>query len=109
MKSISLQLCALIIGTTALIAGCGGGQLQARDDPGAIGSPYSANDALASRVRAALAADARVGVESLTIKVVNNVVELGGSPKNLQARDLALSITGRVPGVRSVLNNMVMN
>jgi osmotically-inducible protein OsmY len=72
-------------------------------------TPYSANDATAARVRNVLAADARVGVETLTIKVIDGVVELGGTPKDLQARDLAIRITERTYGVKRVINNMVFN
>ena len=69
----------------------------------------AADEATAARVRAALAADRRVGAASLTVKVINGVVELGGSPKDLQARDLAIWIAERTYGVRSVFNNMVFN
>lgn len=109
MKALKTLIYALSIISTVLLPGCGGVQGLINDYPDQRSSQYSANEALAARVHAALASDARVGVASLTIKVVNGVVELGGSPKDLQARDLALKIAARVSGVRSVLNNMVMN
>lgn len=110
MKAANYFVSIFIIGAIFSIAGCGGGGLRhVSGYPGTTGSPYSPNEALAQRVHTALAADARVGVSTLTIKVVDGVVELGGNPKDLQARDLALWITTRVSGVRSVLNNMVMN
>lgn len=121
--SYSTTLAALMM--AAALTGCadsyGGGRYP--DYPGYPGSPghpgspdyrrtpadreQAADNATAARVRGALAADVRVGAESLTVKVVDGVVELGGNPKDLRARDLAIRITGRVPGVRSVVNNMV--
>src|SRR5665647_1038535 len=118
--SYSTTLAALMM--AAALTGCadsyGGGRYP--DYPGSPGHPGSpdyrrtpadreqaADNATAARVRGALAADVRVGAESLTVKVIDGVVELGGNPKDLRARDLAIRITGRVPGVRSVVNNMV--
>lgn len=72
-------------------------------------TPYSADEATAVRVRNALAADARVGAETLTVKVIDGVAELGGTPKDLRARDLAIRITERTYGVQRVFNNMVFN
>jgi len=71
--------------------------------------PYLEDEATAARIRNVLASDPRVGAETLTVKVVNGAVELSGSPKDLRARDLALQLTQRTHGVRSVFNNMVMN
>lgn len=121
--SYSTTLAALMM--AAALTGCadsyGGGRYP--DYPGYPGSPghpgspdyrrtpadreQAADNVTAARVRGALAADVRVGAESLTVKVIDGVVELGGNPKDLRARDLAIRITGRVPGVRSVVNNMV--
>lgn len=107
-------LAALLM--AAALTGCGGGYGGGRHPnypnyPSYPSNPadaaQAADNATAARVRGALAADVRVGAETLTVKVVNGVVELGGSPKDLRARDLALRIAGRVHGVRTVVNNMV--
>lgn len=93
----------------ATLTGCGGGYGGGRqaDYPVYQTDVRQATDnATAARVRRALAADVRVGAETLTVKVVDGVVELGGSPKDLQARDLAFNIARRVYGVKAVVNNM---
>ncbi len=115
MKTLHTVTVAAALLATAILSGCAAdayapGYLHT---PG-YGSPtpnvaYSANEATAVRVRNALAADARVGVETLTIKVIDGVVELGGIPKDLRARDLAIRITERTYGVKHVVNNMVFN
>ncbi len=77
--------------------------------PGSAQTAYSANDVLARRVRATLEADARIGAQSLAVQAVDGVVELGGNAQTVGARDLALESARRVPGVRTVRNNMVLN
>lgn len=72
-------------------------------------TPYSADEATAARVRNLLAADSLVGSASLTVKVANGVVELGGTPKDPQARDLAIRIAQRTHGVTHVVNKMAAN
>lgn len=66
---------------------------------------------LERRVTAALDADPRTRIESLKVTSVGNgVVKINGSPVNgVIGRDLALRAASRVPGVRSVLNDMTMN
>lgn len=95
---------------TAVLAGCGGGYGGGRH-PGypvyQADVAQATDNATAARVRSALAADVRVGAETLTVKVVDGIVELGGSPKDLRARDLAINIARRVYGVKTVVNNMV--
>lgn len=110
MKSMNATASCFALLAATTLAGCAGEVYRPGGSySGNAGSAYSADEAIAERVRSALAADARVGVASLTVKVVNNVVELGGNPKDLQARDLALRIAERQRGVRSVINNMVFN
>jgi hypothetical protein len=113
MKKLNLWMAAAAWLTVASLAGCAG---PARHTPGGIPHPHQhpnaltpaqqADEALAARVRQALAADPRVGSASLTVKVINSVVELGGVPKDVPARDLAVRIAERVYGVKSVFNNM---
>ncbi len=106
---------ALAFTALAVLAGCAEGPY--RDGSYRRGGqPVTRNDvmqaqdsATAARVRQALASDVRVGAETLTVRVVDGVAEISGSPKDLRARDLALRIAGRVPGVRTVLNNMSFN
>lgn len=110
MKSINATATGLALLVATTLAACAGDVYRSNGHyPGSAGSAYSADEAMAARVRSALAADARVGAATLTVKVVNNVVELGGTPNDAQARDLALRITERLRGVRSVINNMVLN
>ena len=102
----SLALTALALGSLLL-----GGCVATRPHVG--GAPYEYQQAAdadtANRVRAALAADYRINARALTVTVVNGQCELGGSADNIQARDLALRTASRVPGVRGVRNNIVMN
>ena len=77
--------------------------------PGSATPAYSANEHLAKRVMASLEADARIGAKSLTVKVIDGVVELGGNADTVGARNLALETARRVPGVRTVVNNMTLN
>jgi osmotically-inducible protein OsmY len=64
---------------------------------------------IARRVRAALLADPRINGQTFTVTVVRGDVQLGGYAENVATRDLALATARRVHGVRSVLNNVVMN
>lgn len=94
----------------AALGGCGGGYVGGGRHPVYQSDvDEAAGQALEARVRNALASDVRVGAESLTVKAQGDgVIELGGNPKDLRARDLAIEITRRVRGVRTVLNNMVL-
>lgn len=105
-RSPSALLVSLL--AAAILSACGGG--------GYHQHPVTSNDVrqnqdrvLAEQVRRALAADVRVGAETLTVTAVEGTVWLGGTPKDLRARDLALRTAERVPGVRRVVNNMVFN
>lgn len=77
--------------------------------PGSATPANSPNENLAKRVMASLEADARIGARSLTVKAIDGVVELGGNAQTVAARDLAMETARRVPGVRTVVNNMVLN
>jgi hypothetical protein len=96
-----------VLAAASMLSGCGGG---AYHHPVYPADARQAHDsATATRVRQALAADVRIGAESLTVTVGDGVVSLGGTPRDLRARDLALQTASRVPGVRRVVNNMVFN
>lgn len=96
-----------VLAAAPVLSGCGGGGYH---HPAQAGDVRQAHDnATATRVRQALAADVRIGADSLTVTVGDGVVSLGGTPRDLRARDLALQTAGRVPGVRRVVNNMVFN
>ena len=114
MKKLNLGMTAAAWLTVTGLAGCAG---PAQHAPGGVPHPnhqhqntltpaQQADEALAARVRQALAADPRVGSASLTVKVINSVVELGGVPKDVPARDLAVRIAERGYGVKRVFNNM---
>lgn len=117
--SLSLRALALPLFTLAALAsGCastgpGGdpntGYGSNAPLPGSAQTAYSANEALAKRVEARLKADARIGAQSLTVKAMDGVVELGGYAQTVGARDLALETARHVPGVRTVVNNMTLN
>lgn len=66
---------------------------------------------LERRVAAALNADPRTRIGDLKVTALGDgVVMISGSPVNgIMGRDLALRAAARVPGVRSVSNNMTMN
>lgn len=66
---------------------------------------------LERRVAAALDADPRTRIGDLKVTSQGDgVVMISGSPVNgIMGRDLALRAAARVPGVRSVANNMTMN
>lgn len=89
-----------------------------------VGSPYGTGNSpppspndwqraadadVAQRVRAALMADPRINGQTITVTVVRGEAQLGGYAENVAARDLALATARRVHGVRSVLNNVVLN
>jgi osmotically-inducible protein OsmY len=67
------------------------------------------NNDLEHRVMAALQADRRLQARMFTVSAAQGVVTLGGTPPDMQQRDLALQIAGRVPGVRRVIANMPLN
>lgn len=66
---------------------------------------------LERRVTAALEADPRTKIYSLAVTSQGDgVVMISGTPaQGIIGRDLALRVAARVPGVRSVANNMVLN
>lgn len=66
---------------------------------------------LERRVAAVLDADPRTKIHGLKVTSQGDgVVMISGSPANgIIGRDLALRAASRVPGVRSVANNMTMN
>ena len=66
---------------------------------------------LERRVAAVLDADPRTKINGLKVTSQGDgVVMISGSPANgIMGRDLALRAASRVPGVRSVANNMTMN
>ncbi len=66
---------------------------------------------LERRVAAALDADPRTKIHGLQVTAQGDgVVQISGSPANgVLERDLALRAASRVPGVRSVANNMTVN
>ncbi len=113
-KNTNLMALAAAVLLAAALPGCAGdvyghGGRHTGDGQPRQTAAQAADEATAARVRAALAADRRVGAGSLTVKVIDGVVELGGVPRDLQARDLAIRIAERTYGVRRVFNNMVFN
>lgn len=105
-RPIFLAFTTLVLGSL-MLSGC----VATRTHVGGAAYDYQqAVDAdTANRVRAALAADYRINARALTVTVLNGQCELGGSAENVQVRDLALRTASRVPGVRGVRNNIVMN
>ena len=96
----------------AVLAGCGGagqggyyGQMT-RDQQRA-----AARDAdTAARVKAAIMADVRItGRTSIQVSVTDGVAELQGQANSVEERLMVNDIARRTPGVRQVLNNLVMN
>lgn len=66
---------------------------------------------LERRVAAALDADPRTRIEGLKVTAQGDgIVMISGTPANgIIGRDMALRAATRVPGVRSVANNMTLN
>lgn len=66
---------------------------------------------LERRVAAALDADPRTRIEGLKVTAQGDgIVMISGTPVHgIVGRDMALRAAARVPGVRSVANNMTMN
>ena len=109
-KRIFAILCAAAM--LLSLAACGGGGSGNIYNRGLTQQEQqAAYDAdIAARVKASIMADARIrSRESITVKSVNGVVELHGEPKSVEDRLLANEAARRVPGVRNVINNMVMN
>jgi osmotically-inducible protein OsmY len=104
MIKLSTTCLAAAMLATTLIA-CGGGSYQHRTETGNTVA-NSMDLHLAERVRHALAADERVAAGSLTVNVREGVVYISGSPRDSAARQQAVVTARRVPGVRSVVDNM---
>lgn len=107
---------AVSLAAGALLTGCAGGYDGWNAPATGSMSPQSAArmsrwQDLERRVMAALSADPRVGAHGLKAEVQSEgVVTISGTPANgTGGRDLALQIARSVPGVRQVVNNMVMN
>ena len=99
-----------------LLAGCAGGY----DGWNSPSSGHMSHESavrmsrwqdLERRVMAALSSDPRVGAQGLKAEVQSEgVVTISGTPAHgIGGRDLALRIARSVPGVRQVVNNMVLN
>lgn len=110
---ISRTSCLVLALTASLgLAACGGGGSSNIYNPGLTQKDQrAAYDAdIAARVKASIMADARISSrESITVKAVDGVIELHGQPNSTQDRLLANEAARRVPGVRQVINNMVMD
>lgn len=107
-------LTTFALATGALLAGCAGNG--GWSEPGGSMSNSEAAKLshaqnLEQRVMAALRADPRVGAQGLRVEGKSDgTVIIGGTPANgTGGRDLALAIARNVPGVRKVVNSMVMN
>lgn len=112
MTRAVLATCALAAG--ALLAGCasdGGWSEPGGSMSNSEAAKLSHAQNLEQRVMAALRADPRVGAQGLRVEGRSDgTVTISGSPANgTGGRDLALSIARNVPGVRKVVNSMVMN
>jgi len=116
-----LALAAGILSVWALTA-CASGYDDYRGHRGAYGDRGQAQDRqeaarqayerdLERRVEAALNADPRTKIHGLKVTSQGNgAVLISGSPANgVIGRDMALRAASRVPGVRSVANNMTVN
>ena len=106
----------LSLAAGTLLTGCAGGYDGWNSPSTGSMSPQSAArmsrwQDLERRVMAALSADPRVGAHGLKAEVQSEgVVTISGTPANgTGGRDLALQIARSVPGVRQVVNNMLMN
>ncbi len=119
-RTSSLARTALPLALLAgLLAGCAGGGYGYGYDNADRGGPMSNREAVrqsreqntVERVTAALHADPRVGASGLRVHSQGDgVIVIGGTPANgSSGRDLALRIAERVPGVRTVVNNMTLN
>jgi osmotically-inducible protein OsmY len=64
---------------------------------------------LHDRVWAALRSDRYLDSRGLSVGVAGGVVTVGGYAPNIGTRDRALYTASRVPGVRSVVNQMTLN
>ncbi len=115
-KSAQQVLAVCSVAAAALLAGCAG-SYDGWNSPssGHMSAESAARMArwqdLERRVMSALTADPRVGAHGLKAEVQSEgVVTISGTPANgIGGRDLALRIARNVPGVRQVVNNMVMN
>ena len=72
------------------------------------GGPQSADSALTSRVKSALAADPRVRAELIEVSTSNGMVRLSGFADSRLDADAAVSIANDVAGVKGVQNDIVI-
>ena len=70
--------------------------------------PQSADSALTSRVKSALAADPRVRAELIEVSTSNGMVRLSGFADSRLDADAAVSIANDVAGVKGVQNDIVI-
>lgn len=71
---------------------------------------FAALAATAARIKAAIMADLRItGRTTISVTVVDGVVEWQGQANSVEARLIANGIAHRTSGVRKVLNHLAMN
>jgi osmotically-inducible protein OsmY len=68
----------------------------------------SADAAISSKVKSALAADARVRAALIEVTTSNGIVRLSGFADSRLDADAAVSIANNVPGVKRVQNDIVI-
>jgi hyperosmotically inducible periplasmic protein len=70
--------------------------------------PVDENKVLAGKVKAALGADPALKMLAIDAGASDGVVTLYGTADNKKNRDKAAHVAGRVPGVKSVKNELVI-
>jgi osmotically-inducible protein OsmY len=69
---------------------------------------YTDDVAVATKVRTAIVGDAQLKLRQIDVAVMNNVVQLSGFVDSAQEKARASEVAGKVQGVRSVKNDIVV-
>ncbi|MDR5694264.1 MAG: BON domain-containing protein [Armatimonadota bacterium] len=70
--------------------------------------PFIGDEILAAQVKAAISMCTSIGIEPIRVKAKDRVVILAGSVQTLEQREWAERIAAGIPGVRGVINSLLV-
>jgi|DewCreStandDraft_1066081.scaffolds.fasta_scaffold00134_105 osmotically-inducible protein OsmY len=70
--------------------------------------PFIGDEILAAQVKAAISMCSSIGVEPIKVKAQDRVITLAGTVQTLEQREWAERIAAGIPGVRRVINALLV-
>jgi len=92
----------LVLLVLAVIAGCATTRTQESS------GEYVDSSVITAKVKAAIFDDPTLKVFDITVETFKDVVQLSGFVNSAEIKSRAGVVAGRVPGVRSVTNNLIV-